>query len=213
MCQSLRENPPGGGRLNIIPLGREHRSEIARLHLDHLRGRFKGVAGQNLLERYYGTVSIGRGATGFVALKGLGVVGYVCGVWDPASVRRELVRQYWASLLVWGIFQIVTNPPMLRRFLPARLLGQKDSDETLKGYELRPIVVTPSSRGTGAAMLLVHALVADAADRGFDSIYLLTEPDNFAAKKFYIKAGFSVTGQAARSGVDFLVYSREVVRA
>ena len=199
--------------MNIIPMGREHCSAVARLHVGHLRGRFKGVAGQNLLERYYGTVSTGRGATGFVALNGTEVAGYVCGVWDPALVKRGLVRRHWVPLLLWGGVHLVTNPSVLRRFLPARSSGQEVSGETLTGYELRPIVVAPSSRGTGAAMLLLDALAAHAADRGFDSIYLLTEPDNLAANKFYMNTGFSVTGHAARSGADYLVYSCEVVRA
>lgn len=125
-------------------------------------------------------------------------------------MQNRLLRTCWPQLIVWGVFQIIRKPRLLSTFL-ARF-GSSPAIETSKprGYELRPIVVTPAARGTGIALELVSYLLADAGRRGFQSIFLLTEPDNGAANAFYQKAGFRLTKTVTRGGIIYNRYEHPV---
>lgn len=81
------------------------------------------------------------------------------------------------------------------------------STDVTRGYELRPIVVAPSARGTRVASDLVAVLLADARRRGFQRVHLVTEVDNGAAHAFYRKVGFRSNGTTTgRSGLAFVRY-------
>jgi GNAT superfamily N-acetyltransferase len=76
------------------------------------------------------------------------------------------------------------------------------------GYELRPIVVVPTARGTGLAGALLKALITDARTRGYSLIHLYAEQDNIEANTFYLKSGFIQTGLIERNRVPYWRYER-----
>jgi ribosomal protein S18 acetylase RimI-like enzyme len=78
------------------------------------------------------------------------------------------------------------------------------------GYELRPIVVSTSERGSGLAAKLVNVLVDDARKRGFGEIYLITEQDNIAANAFYPKLDFHMAGEVKSLGQLYYIYERSL---
>lgn len=190
----------------ILPLSQHHCPEVARLHLDHLRTRFRGRPGLELLAVYYEALVQSEGGCGFVAEQAGRVAGYVCGIWEPAAVRETLLKERWLSLIVWGLAQVLVRP----RFtcdLAGRLAGSGSRSEPAGlGYELRPIVVAPAARGAGLGVQLVQVLVQDAAWRGFDRVSVYAEEGNTAAAACYRKAGFRLAGQEMRSGEVYMRY-------
>jgi len=190
----------------IVPLAQGHCPEVARLHLDYLRTGFRGRPGLELLAAYYRALVQSEGGCGFVAEQAGRVAGYVCGVWAPAAVRGTLLKERWLLLIFWGLAQVLVRPRFFYD-LAGRLAGSGSrSMPAGSGYELRPIVVAPAVRGAGLGVQLVHVLLTDAAQRGFDRVYLYAEEDNTAAGACYRKAGFRPAGQERRSGEAHVRY-------
>ena len=199
--------------LQIVPLTRSHATPVADLHMAHLSTAFHGQPGRHLLTAYYRTVARGEGACGYVAQTGEKVAGYICGVWAPDQVRKRLLCTELPTLLSWGAAQIATNPALLRAFID-RFRG---FDQTIEipiiGYELRPIVLAPSWRGSGVAADLVSTLLADAQRRGFNCIHLYANVDNKPANHFYRKMGFRETQTIGRDPAIRIYYKRSVITA
>ncbi|MEP6477697.1 MAG: GNAT family N-acetyltransferase [Actinomycetota bacterium] len=61
--------------------------------------------------------------------------------------------------------------------------------------ELVSMWVAPPARGTGVADLLVEAVVADALDRGCETIVLWVSDGNEVAEGLYARHGFARTGR------------------
>lgn len=179
------------------------------LHLAFLRSSWRGRAGQELLARRYAIIARGHGATGFVAIRNGRIAGYVCGVWDARSLRRTLLRCHFPALLFWALVGLSRDPTALLRMLLARRNHEARPPSPRAGYELRPIVVVPKERGRGVAAALVARLVEDAAARGYREIFLVTEHDNLAARRFYQRCGFAHIGQETRGGDVYLRFSLE----
>jgi len=185
----------------IRPLEPGDAVAVAVLHQAFLRSRLKGYTGRRLLACYYRSLSLAAGGgCGYVEVEsGSRIAGFVCGVWNPASVRQNLVRAMWGGLLLWGGLHVLLHPSgwgdLSRRLLPRHrqefpLGGQAE-------YELRPIVVDEDFRGRGIAGQLLLRLLEDARSRGFKSIMLKTEVDNGRANAFYVKHGFVLERTAA----------------
>lgn len=197
----------------IVPLIQQHCQDVAQLHLQFLSTGFQGKFGLRLLQLYYMTVAQETGACGYVAQENGLTIGYVCGVWNAAEVRSHLVKNHWPSLVLLGILQVIVSPRILFD-LPGRFFSRPDARHMVgHEYELRPIVVTPSARGTRVAAKLVETLVADADSRGFEQLYLYTDVENAAARRFYAKVGFVQAGEVSRSGKRHTVHTRSVKSA
>lgn len=181
----------------LIPLSDPHLAEVVSLHLGNLHTQFHGTSGEELLRLYYKSIIRGEGATGFVALDKNKVAGFICGVWDPALVRKNLIQAYWPKVIWLGMGQVVGSPKILRDLL--RRLITPSSEQTIDGYELRPIIVSDEFRGTGIGTLLLSGLLQDAERRGFKTVHLYTEDDNDSAIRFYEKSGFTNRGLVRRS--------------
>lgn len=196
----------------IGPLRAANKSEVARLHLDYLPSKFKGNPGYHLLKSYYACLAQGDGGCGFVAFKEDIIVGYVCGIWDPARIRSVVIRKYWLNLGFWGVSQIIVAPEIIRSFINRLFNSSKsfNSPNPELGYELRPIVVSREARGNGTAMKLVNQLIEDATHRGFANIHLITETDNIAAQKFYNKVGFQRVGFENRDNTTYIKFQLKI---
>jgi ribosomal protein S18 acetylase RimI-like enzyme len=181
---------------------------IARLHLQHLPTPYSGAPGFRLLTVYYRAVAGGHGAVGYAAEMGGEVAGYVCGVWAPEQVRRAFFSS-WRSLLGWGTAQVISKPALIGQVLRSAVSRDHTGPAAAVGYELRPIVVAPSWRGTGIASRLVERLFEDARCRGFSAMHLFTELDNKRARTFYEKHGFRAVSVIRRSGRDYILYQRD----
>jgi len=198
----------------IVPLAPRHSLDLAVLHLSHLPTPFKGAPGKHLLSVYYKAVASGRGAAGYVAEDRDQVLGYVCGVWEPAELRATLLKSQWSSLALWAPASVLIQPQLVLSFV--QRLGSSSEEsarEADEGYELRPIVVDPVARGTGLASRLVDRLISDARNRGFDRIHLFTEIDNQRAQAFYEKMGFMSMGQIQHDGGSVVRYERSLTGA
>jgi GNAT superfamily N-acetyltransferase len=181
----------------------------------YLATPWRGATGCRLLATYYRAVAHGRGAAGYVACDGAQVLGFICGVWDAAGLRREWLQTQWPMLLLWAPLSILRSPRLLgdwRRRLKDGTNGADSSSTTgSDGYELRPIVVDPTMRGTGTAARLVAHLEEDAQRRGFTTMHLYTEVENHAARTFYDKVGFVMENPVARGSVSYLRFAKHLV--
>ncbi|MFZ2424011.1 MAG: GNAT family N-acetyltransferase [Anaerolineae bacterium] len=185
----------------IISLAPRHSLAVAALHMQYLTTPFRDAPGRRLLSAYYQAVAQGSGAVGYVAEDGNQILGYVCGVWQPAELRTRLLKTQWPALVLWGPVSALLRPQLVVSFL--RRLGrpaEEDAAQPIEGYELRPIVVDPAARGTGLAKRLVERLILDARSRGFERMHLFTEVDNQVAQAFYRKMGFDTTDAIHHSG-------------
>jgi ribosomal protein S18 acetylase RimI-like enzyme len=192
----------------VIPMNRSHTKQVALMHLNHLQTQFHGRAGRELLALYYRSLAEGDGACGYVAVLDNQVIGYVCGVWDAAQVKHQLMRRYGVQVAVWGLVQILTYPQLLLRMIRrSRSVGALAARDDL-GYELRPMVVAPAERGNGLAAQLLKMLLVDAARRGYTFIHLVTEEDNGPANAFYRKNGFEFVSQMVVEGIGKNCYRR-----
>jgi ribosomal protein S18 acetylase RimI-like enzyme len=191
--------------MSVRRLGQDDCLEVARLHMNALPTPFAGRSGEALLRIYYRSVTAEQGAVGYVAVNsGAQVIGFVCGVWNPGQLRRHMVSHYGLALLWWGSGQLLQKPQFLAS-VPGRLRRAPDDAPAREsvhepGYELRPIVVAETARGSGAARMLVETLLQDARKRGFKEMYLYVETENLAARKFYAKAGFAEVDQEELEG-------------
>jgi ribosomal protein S18 acetylase RimI-like enzyme len=190
----------------IVPLLQEHCPTVARLHMDCLPTGFRGRPGLELLAAYYRAVVESKGGCGFVAGQAGRVVGYVCGVWEPAAVRVTLFRAQWPALVLWGCVQMLACPRLFSEMVGRLGNPAGGSEPAGQGYELRPIVVAPEARRSGIGVQLLERLLQDADQRGFDRVFLAVQADNAAADAFYQKAGFRLMGKESRSGEVYLRY-------
>jgi GNAT superfamily N-acetyltransferase len=159
---------------------------------------------------YYKALADGKGGCGFVALVENLVVGFVCGVWNMPYLRWHYLGRYGALMLPWVTLQFLTHPTLLKRLM-TRLWIRRSSDvKSQPGYELRPIVVAPSARGSGLAGQLVASLLSDAAARGYESIYLITEQTNIRANAFYQKEKFELVDRFIVDGQPYNRYKRVI---
>lgn len=193
----------------IVALLPVHGRGVARLHLEQLRTSFRGPTGSGLLEAYYSYLANCSGACGFVAQEQGRILGFACGIWDAQSVRRSMLRQ-WPRLLFWATAQILAHPPVLAALL--RRVAHPDGDRLSgeRGYELRPIVVDSAARRRGIGAQLVRAVLQDAGERGYNTVYLHTEQDNSIARAFYAAMGFRPAHKHLSGTTQYLRYERRV---
>ena len=168
---------------------------VATLHQETLRSRMTGLNGRRLLSVYYRVLALGKGGCGYVAVGSNGeILGFVCGIWDPAALREVLIRSYWGRLAVWGGLHALSRPIYLRdvyRRVSSRSTQEADSHASAE-YELRPIAVRGDRQGSGVADQLMQKLLEDARIRDFRSVTLKTESDNGRANAFYARQGFTL---------------------
>ncbi len=194
--------------IDVRPLEAKHALAVARLHQAGLTTGFCGAAGRHLLAAYYRSLISGSGGCGYVALVDGRVDGFICGLWDEAAVRRQLLRGEWAALAGWGALYALGRPVALAK----RLLSGSHGSASLPagGYELRPIVVTNAAKGSGMAAALTNRLIEDARSRGFKQMHLYTEAHNRRAQAFYAKMCFTQAGEYATAGDVLLRFERDL---
>lgn len=197
----------------IAPLAPRHSLAVAALHMRYLTTPFRGAPGRRLLSAYYQAVAQGDGAAGYVAEDRDRILGFICGVWQPAELRARLLKTQWPALALWGPASALLRPQLVFSFLQ-RLngLAQEKVVQPVEGYELRPIVVDPAARGAGLAPRLMERLKLDARARGFDCMHLFVEIDNQVAQAFYRKMGFAAQGSIIQhNGGPVARYERSLV--
>lgn len=192
----------------IAPMQPAHCRAVARLHLQHLTTPFMGKPGLELLSLYYKEVSKGQGGCGYVAVLDGEVVGYICGIWDRQTLRRNLLRRAWFWALFWSFAQELTKPKLFINFIQRLNQTMRNRVGDFEGYELRPIVVSPKARGNGVAGRLLEAIYKDANERGYETIQLFAEPENARANSFYQKNRFHFMGHKASSDGFYNYYER-----
>ncbi len=175
--------------ISIRPLLSSDCATLAEAHINHLRTPFKGRAGIQLLTIYYHAFVTQHGGTAFVAVDNGDFLGFVCAIWNRRAIRYFLMKNT-LRLIFPALRYSIRSPRHVFNVLHKLISPIDTYSLTIKGYELRPLVVLPQHRGRAVADMLVRRLLLDALDRGFDHISLFTEHDNLAAQSFYKRVGF-----------------------
>lgn len=210
-CHAPRR--PGWAACSIVPLALEHCPQVANLHLKNLSTRYRGRPGLRLLEAYYAALVQSDGGSGYVAEQ-MGpagarngvVVGYVCGVWEPAAVRSTLLGGQWLRLAFWTSAQVLIRPRLAIELVGRWRAAAERQTAAWQAYELRPIVVDAAMRRQGIGAQLLAALLADASRRGFRQVHVFAEADNVAANAFYCGTGFHCARREDRRSAARLRY-------
>ncbi len=69
--------------------------------------------------------------------------------------------------------------------------GELWEDRELDEAELARLVIAPTLRGEGHGRALTRALADEAHRRGFAEVWLRVVPENAAARRAYVAAGFA----------------------
>ncbi|MCJ0903417.1 GNAT family N-acetyltransferase [Rhodococcus sp. ARC_M6] len=80
--------------------------------------------------------------------------------------------------------------------------------------EFRMLAVSPDARGTGAGTALVRAVIAEAYDRGDQSVVMSTQPEMVDARRIYDRNGFVPDPERdwePLKGMELTVLVRELV--
>lgn len=168
-------------------------TDVAKLHLEYLNTPFQGKAGIELLYCYYETLLTQIGGICYIITAENQLAGFICGIWSPKLIQKNLFKKQWGKLLFWGGLHLLRNPKMVFDFASRFFQNSKKVGMDLeKKYELRPIVVAKKFQGKKVASLLLEKLCDDAVSRSFKEIILFTEKDNLPAQKFYLKNDFKL---------------------
>lgn len=57
------------------------------------------------------------------------------------------------------------------------------------------VIVAADAQGSGVGKFAVHALAAEARDRGFERLTALWEPGDEGPEQFFLRVGFTIVGQ------------------
>lgn len=193
----------------IVPFAEVNTKQVADLHLNNLGTNFSGQTGLTFLTAYYRALISSGGGCGFLALEQGKIIGFVCGVWAPRKINRELLSRFGVVLAVSALKMAFQSPWEGLRLIQRFLHGAGGQKLPSNGYELRPIAVVKEARGTDAASLLLDALLMDAKNRKYDCVFLYTEIENVRAQKFYEKKHFVKVGTYPSNNIEYIRYERK----
>jgi len=179
---------------------------VAEAHIKYLKTPFRGNTGIQILKVRYEAITNRNGGIGFVALDDGVFAGFICGIWDSASLYKSLWKKGGKSLFLSGIQYALQSPKLILGFIRRMLNPHTSGIIKLEGYELRPIVVLPDHRGRGIAEQLTQRVLDDAKERGYREVFLFTEGDNVIAAKFYTKFGFHFERDLHMGGNTFKLF-------
>jgi ribosomal protein S18 acetylase RimI-like enzyme len=193
----------------IVPFDEMYARQVADLHLNNLGTNFSGQTGLTFLTAYYRALISSGGGCGFLALEQGKLIGFVCGVWAPWKIRRELLIRFGVVLAASALKMAFQAPREGMRLVQRFLHGSGGQKLPSNGYELRPIAVVKEARGTNAASLLLDALLMDANNRKYDCVFLYTEIENVRAQKFYEKNHFVKVSTYPNNNMEYIRYERK----
>jgi ribosomal protein S18 acetylase RimI-like enzyme len=165
--------------------------QLAVLHCSVMRSLLSDL-GLPFILQYYRIARAERDALGFCARSASGdLLGWAMGSPYPDRINAQL-----RSPLTWFIVQMLrltlTHPVVLWQLISSVLLASRQPDVRQGAIELTYIGVAAAQRGNGLGQKLLKTFVEASRSRGYRSVVLSVEKENFPAISLYEKSGFRV---------------------
>ena len=193
------------GQVEIRQVNETDLPSLAKAHLRIFPEYFTSHLGVQFLLHYYREFVDSAQATGFVAIQGGVVVGFVFGFTDSHSFHVRFYRNNFLPL-VFILVRAIVRDGVVRRSIGSRMgnvflairsqcqaspvPGRNEARSSFQS-RLISIGVAPEARGVGLAEELVNRLLEWFHDRGVQTVGLSVRSDNVRAMAFYRKTGWN----------------------
>lgn len=185
--------------MKILPLAAEHADRIARLHVATLTGLLTQL-GPAAARAFHAGCAASASATGFVALDGDALRGFVLGSARPADLRREVTRAKPVATAVGVGLGLLRRPAALAHLLRS-FRGPDEGSYDADSAELIYLAVDPDARGSGVGRALVDAFTQAMRASGCAAYELSVDDDNRTGIVFYERLGFVEVGRYREFGI------------
>jgi GNAT superfamily N-acetyltransferase len=184
---------------------------VAEQHAEGIPGGFLSSLGPRFLADLYRNLARSREAFVLVSVdEENAVTGFLAATTQlKKAYRSVLIRRGW--LYVFLLARHFLNPSSIRRIFQTTNYMDRDKSE-LPDAELLSIVVTPKSRGTGAASALFDEMVAEYHRRGVYKFKILVGAQLERANAYYQKLGCELVATIESHGVPSNVYVYEIAK-
>ena len=217
------QSPAPATDIVVRPLGVQHLSETARLHIQYLGAGLFPRLGGRFVRRWHQTFIDSPHACGFIATDpGGAVLGFLIGSIDQRKyVAHTLQTAKW-PLALRGAGALAVRPWLAVAFVRTRLLSylrrmshpQRTTDHSSTPTAVVHAIVTgPASRGRGIGRLLLSCYEDEVVAGGTTFLELVTDEGPHGAGDFYRRVGW-VEGQAQanKDGRRMLTFTRTIAR-
>ncbi len=217
----------------VRPLASTDCAPAAELHSEVLGAEFITRMGTRFLETYYRAWADADGALALVAASPEGRIdGVLLGALDPPAHTASMVRRHgWrlgarvlaatagdprlardvlvtrAARYAEGLLRVARHPP--RQATPRSGTAHGVPPEQGGTGEITHLLVAPAAQGRGIGRSLVATAEQAAVAAGLGELVLVTPEDEWGARRFYERTGWSAAGDVtSRSGEHFVRYRR-----
>lgn len=173
--------------------------QLSETQLEHLAALHHSVMhtllsqlGVAVVLRYYQLARLETDVIGLCALANTGeILGWAIGSPDPDRINAKL-----RSPLSWFLTQMLkllfTHPRALWQLMVSVLFASRAGQIKSGAIELTYIGVASQRQGQGVGEKLLRAFLEAGHARGYRSVILSVETDNYPALSLYEKAGFKI---------------------
>jgi len=191
----------------IVPIGREHLGQVARLHCASLTGLLSelGIAAARAF--YAGGIKAGS-ASGFVDVEQGLVRGFVFGAIHPDRLKQSVLRWNPVGTLVGTFLGILRHPSALV-WLVKSFKSPDEGSYDAQAAELTYLAVASECRSRGRGRDLVDAFTNALRAAGVRAYEVSVDDDNRQAIAFYERLGFRLIGRYREFGILHRRYGRE----
>lgn len=192
----------------IVPMSREHLSDVARLHCSSLGGLLRQLGEPAVLAYYRGALQSPQ-FVAFVHLDDGAVAGFVAGSIQPDRMKSAVLLANPLGVLVGVLFGALRHPWSLG-WLALSLRGPDNGAYDARVPELTYLATVERHRRHGIGRRLVGAFSAAMRERSVVAYELSVEEGNRAATDFYERVGFKPIGRYQEFGTRYIRYRTDV---
>ena len=175
-------------------------AQIVAVHRSAFPGFFLTVLGDRFLGELYRGFLHDPSSICLVAEDAGQPIGFVVGTTEPQGFFKRLLLRHWYRFLLAGLMGLARHPLRVgRRFLDALSYRGEAPEGILGGTLLSSVGVSPSAGGRGLGAALVESFCRQAAVRGEQWVYLVTDSaGNEPVNRFYARCGFTLESSFQR---------------
>lgn len=179
--------------------------QIGQLHFKAFKSFFLTSLGNSFLVNFYKSILSDSNGFGVGFFKEGQLLGFAVGTLEVRGFYKRIALKNMLRLLLRAIPALVTNPQKLIKLI----ISLKSSGKDISGPYLLSICVDQEieNKGIGSRLIKTFEENLDA----FKTYKLTTDlDDNDKANKFYLKNGFTLSGQLLQGKRKLNIYKKEI---
>lgn len=188
----------------IIPLTKEHASQVARLHISGISAGFISSLGEEFVAALYEAIAESPYGFGFVEEDEGEVAGFIAFTTNLKKLYKTIFLRRglrFLFILASKLFSFQRIKKILETlFYPGKVAPE------LPQAELLSIAISETQRGKGIAKKLVFRGLDEAAGRDIGRVKVLVADFNKVANKLYQKTGFELFSHIESHGIKSNIY-------